>query len=289
MIIGDETLKKKWRDFADLAGIGTTEGDRLKFSQAWLSSTKRRLNLRSRQLHGEAGSNDAVHVEAERARVQELLRGYDLNDIYNEDETGLCHAMTPDRGLSSTTRSGKKKKKTRIRYMFATNATGTDKREPLIIGKYQQPRGFGKRTAAELGFHYRNNGSAWMTAVLYEEWIRRWDQELCQINRHIILIHDNFKGLDVPEDLHCITVIRLSPNLTSAVRALDQGIIQPLDQGITRAFKAHHRAAFNARAIDRYDQGVTPSEVYDLNQLQAMISGTSMGRVITHDYLQLLG
>ncbi|EIW70525.1 hypothetical protein TREMEDRAFT_61029 [Tremella mesenterica DSM 1558] len=62
--------------------------------------------------------------------------------------------------------------------MFAVNATGTDKREPLIIGKAFKPRAFYKKTGEELGFYYGNNAKAWMTAVIYTEWIQRWDREL---------------------------------------------------------------------------------------------------------------
>ena len=43
-----------------------------------------------------------------------------------------------------------------------------------------------------------------------------------------------------------------------------------MDQGIIRCFKAHYRASFIHHAIDRYDAGVTPSEIYDINQLQGM-------------------
>ena len=44
----------------------------------------------------------------------------------------------------------------------------------------------------------------------------------------------------------------------------------PKDQGIIRCFKVHYRAKFIQRAIDRYDEGITPSQIYEINQLQAM-------------------
>ncbi|KAG6874542.1 hypothetical protein C0993_000430, partial [Termitomyces sp. T159_Od127] len=54
----------------------------------------------------------------------------------------------------------------------------------------------------------------------------------------------------------------IEPNLTAHV--------QPMDQGIIRCFKAHYRTSYIERAIDCYDSGVTPSEIYDINQLEAM-------------------
>ncbi|KAG6875717.1 hypothetical protein C0993_007809 [Termitomyces sp. T159_Od127] len=35
-------------------------------------------------------------------------------------------------------------------------------------------------------------------------------------------------------------------------------------------FKAHYRTSYIERAIDHYDLGITPSEIYDINQLKAM-------------------
>jgi len=43
-----------------------------------------------------------------------------------------------------------------------------------------------------------------------------------------------------------------------------------MDQGIIRCFKAHYHASFIHHAIDRYDSGITPSKIYDINQLEAM-------------------
>lgn len=43
-----------------------------------------------------------------------------------------------------------------------------------------------------------------------------------------------------------------------------------MDQGIIRTFKAYYRAAFIRRAIHRYDEGITSSQIYDINILKAM-------------------
>ena len=46
--------------------------------------------------------------------------------------------------------------------------------------------------------------------------------------------------------------------------------VQPNDQGIIRCFKAHYCARFIQRVVDLYEAGVTPSNIYDINQLEAM-------------------
>ena len=150
----------------------------------------------------------------------------------------------------------------RLTYAFTVNADGSDKQEPFIIGKAKQPRSFQRRTARALGFLYRNNAKAWMTMVLYQEWIHIWDAELRLAGRNILLLQDNFSAHVPPDDLTNITVENFAANLTSHV--------QPLDQGIIRCFKAHYRSRFTQRAMDNYDRGVTPAKIYDIDQLQGM-------------------
>ena len=170
--------------------------------------------------------------------------------------------MVPDRGLSDHKQSGVKGQKARLTYVFTSNASGSEKLPPFVIGKAARPRAFNKKTGAQLGFYYRNNAKAWMTAHLYQEWIQQWDQELREKGRKVLLLQDNALGHIVPDNLQNIRVENFEPNLTAHV--------QPNDQGIIQCFKAHYRARFIQRAIDRYDEGITPAEIYDINQLQAM-------------------
>jgi len=101
-----------------------------------------------------------------------------------------------------------------------------------------------------------------MTAVLYQDWLREWDRELMANKRKILLLQDNFSGHIVPDGLQNIQVKNFKPNLTAHV--------QPKDHGIIRCFKAHYRSTYIQCSINHYDSGVTPSEIYDINQLQAM-------------------
>lgn len=170
--------------------------------------------------------------------------------------------MPPDRGLSDKQKSSVKGKKNRLTYLLAANADGSTKLPPFIIGKAHKPRAFKNKTGTELGFYYRNNAKAWMTALLYQEWLLDWDRQLQRDHRKILLLQDNFAGHIVPDSLTNIHVENFEPNLTAHV--------QPDDQGIIRCFKAHYRSKFVDYAIDRYDRGVTPAEIYVINQLDAM-------------------
>jgi hypothetical protein len=170
--------------------------------------------------------------------------------------------MAPDKGLSDRRLAGVKGNKNRLTYVFTANADGSEKLPAFIIGKAAQPRAFQKKSGAQLGFYYWSNSKAWMTAQLYQEWIQQWDSELQVKKRKILLLQDNFSGHIVPPNLQNIQVENFEPNLTAHV--------QPLDQGIIRCFKGHYRAKFFHRAVNLYDQGITPAKIYEINQLKAM-------------------
>lgn len=174
----------------------------------------------------------------------------------------LFRSLPPDRGLADKQTSGVKGKKLRLTYLLTVNADGSKRLPPLIIGKAQKPRAFQNKTGAQHGFYYRNNAKAWMTASLYQEWLSDWDRKLRSEDRKILLLQDNFSGHIVPETLTNIRVINFEPNLTAHV--------QPNDQGIIHCFKVKYRGRFIERSIHRYEAGITPSKIYDIDQLEAM-------------------
>ena len=174
---------------------------------------------------------------------------------------GYCR-MAPDRGLSDHRQAGVKGNKNRLTLVFTSNVNGSDKCQVFIIGKAAQPRVFQKKSGAQLGFYYRSNANAWMTAQLYQEWILQWDHELWIKKRKILLLQDNFSGHIVPLGLQNIRVENFKANLTAHV--------QPNDQGIIRCFKANYRAMFFQYAVDQYDQGIPPANVFKINQLEAI-------------------
>ena len=72
-------------------------------------------------------------------------------------------------------------------------------------------------------------------------------------SRQILLFLDNAPVHPVDLKLSNITVVFFPPNTTS--------IVQPLDQGIIRAFKAHYRSRLVKRIISRCEVVSTPDQV----------------------------
>lgn len=77
----------------------------------------------------------------------------------------------PDCGLAMHQLSGKKKEKFCITIGLACNADGTEKLEPIFIGKSSKPQCFKKYTPEQCGFYYHNNKKAWMTSSIFEEYV----------------------------------------------------------------------------------------------------------------------
>ena len=74
--------------------------------------------------------------------------------------------------------SGLKGNKKWLTYAFTANADGSEKLPAFIIGKAARPCVFNKKTGKQLGFYYQNNTKAWMTSVLYQEFLHDWDSQL---------------------------------------------------------------------------------------------------------------
>jgi hypothetical protein len=65
-------------------------------------------------IHGESGSAPVESLDVQREKIREILKNYDLSEIYNADETGLFFRMVPQRTISSQNVAGKKKVKIKL-------------------------------------------------------------------------------------------------------------------------------------------------------------------------------
>lgn len=89
------------------------------------------------------------------------------------------------------------------------------------------PRAFTQAKIAKknLPVDYVANGSAWMTAKFFQDWIVGFDKEMGRAKRKVLLIMDNFSGHDVgTQQLTSIKITFLPPNTTSHLQPLDSGM-----------------------------------------------------------------
>jgi hypothetical protein len=73
---------------------------------------------------------------------RDLAAIYPSENVLNIDKTGLYWKMLPNYTLATEASNGGKRSKERITLALTVNATGTNKWEPWLIGKSENPRYF---------------------------------------------------------------------------------------------------------------------------------------------------
>jgi hypothetical protein len=94
--ISDELLVSKAKQLAEIAKVNDFKG-----TNGWLEKFKKRFNIRSKFLHGDAADADMHGVEHSQRSMPALITelGYSKEDVYNFDETGLYFKAEPKRTL----------------------------------------------------------------------------------------------------------------------------------------------------------------------------------------------
>jgi hypothetical protein len=167
-VSGDLICEKAF-NLAQRMNINTT----LRFSHGWLQGFKARHGFKTVRTHGESGSAPEIPLE-QLDTLRSTIQTYAPENRFNMDETGLFYRMAPDQTIATRQIAGTKKDKTRLTLALMCNQTGTLK-DLFIIGTAIQPRCFKSKTAESMGFYYRSNKKAWMTGLLFQEYMKRLD------------------------------------------------------------------------------------------------------------------
>ncbi|CAN0298812.1 unnamed protein product, partial [Pylaiella littoralis] len=134
----------------------TTAADKKKLesfnvSEKWVRNFISRNRMKSVVLHGEAGSVDDGAIAEGLTEIRKACQEYELENIFNVDETGIFYKLLPKRTYLSKAEKrqsarGTKgmKAKDRVSAYMCTNATGSGKVPMSIIGKSKNPRCFRK-------------------------------------------------------------------------------------------------------------------------------------------------
>ena len=241
-VITDAVLREKAKQYG--ADLGITD---FSYSNGWMQRFKVRAGISSQVICGESAGVDQNTVSRGRQQARELVEGYALRDVYNLDETGLFFRMLPDRSLTTTDKTkGVKKAKDRISVMLCSNADGSDKLKPLIIGKSQNPRCF-KQFQPRLYCDYYANKKAWMVNGILQEFLVAFNRRMAREQRNVLLLMDNAPSHIIPENLNNVRCEFLPPTTTSH--------LQPMDAGIINAFKARYGGYLVRYIVDAIDSG----------------------------------
>ncbi|CAM9902930.1 unnamed protein product, partial [Ectocarpus sp. 13 AM-2016] len=201
-----------------------------KSSKGWLHRFIKRYGLKHINLHGEAGDVDKAKTEEKIAKIREQLEGFDVELIFNMDETGLVfHCFPRGPWLNRKTAGGSKamKAKDRCTVVACCNTTGSLKVPLAVISTAKNLMVFR---------HVRRPPiPAWLDSSICQWW---FDEVFVPFvkkttGKKVALLWDNCPGHIIKNDDPQIVIIFLPPNVTS--------VYQPMDMGILFALKCQYK------------------------------------------------
>ena len=124
-------------------------------------------------------------------RINELIEGYSLENIWNMVESGCFFKALLDKGLVEKGKQaqGSKKSKKRLTVAFFVNAAGEKVGEPIVIWKSKLSRCFKKLQdpSRPANVHYFSNPKSWMTSEVMAAVLARFKRKLVFEDRKVIL------------------------------------------------------------------------------------------------------
>lgn len=144
-------------------------------SDGWLQRFKTRYGIRLLSISGEKLSAQPQLVQPFKEKLMKTITELDLRmeQIYNADESGLYWKMLPEKTYAASfekSAPGRKPEKQRITFLACTNANGSHKIKPLVIGKAKNPRSFKN---VNIPVDYDCSKTAWMTSSIFLKWFHR--------------------------------------------------------------------------------------------------------------------
>ncbi|NWX43444.1 TIGD3 protein, partial [Steatornis caripensis] len=190
----------------------------------WLARFGARHNLIFKKPPAEKG--DAEQPTAEHwagAVLPGLLRSYAPSEIYACGETGIVlPAGSPGKGDGTGDR---------LTLLLCANADGSEKAPLRAVGESPCPRCLRGVNLGQMPWSYRAGSLAGMTAPLFTEWLREFNEGMRRQGKSILL-------LLAKHEAHAY--LQLS-NIRMVFVPLATALAQPLDRGVASDLKGHYR------------------------------------------------
>lgn len=219
------------------------QADTFGASNGWFARFKARHNV---LLTDEPAVADAQAAAGYPSVLRTILEEgcYSPRQVFNVDETGLFWKRLPERmllALEGAAGPGPKAPKDHLTLLLGGNAAGDFKLKPLLVYPSENPRAFKGCSKASLPVVWRSNRNDWLTPSIFQEWftgcfcpaVESYCASHGLPHRALLLLdgapcHPAHLG-----SLSAHVRVEFLPKNTSA-------LIQPMNQGIIAAFKAHY-------------------------------------------------
>uniref|UniRef100_A0A8B9QHH0 Tigger transposable element-derived protein 3 n=1 Tax=Apteryx owenii TaxID=8824 RepID=A0A8B9QHH0_APTOW len=203
-------------------------------SSSWLARFKVRHNITFKKPPRD--KKDAEQPTAEHwasTVLPDLLRSYTPSEIYNCGETGVLFRAIPSGALPAkqAARDERAGPSDRLTLLLCTNVDGSEKAALLAVGQSPGPRCLRGVNLEQMPWTYRASSLARMTAPLFAEWLREFNEEMQRKGKSVVLFLDKHEAHPYLE-LSNVRMVFVPPATT---------LVQPLDRGIIRDLKGHYR------------------------------------------------
>ena len=135
--------------------------------------------------------------------------------MFNFNKTTLFYDLPPNKTLSTIRNYGKQSVKSRVTVALCCNASGSEKLEPMIIGKFKKPRCYKGVEIEKRGILYAASSNAWLNVIIFDMWLHQID--LRMHGRKVLLLLDNASSHKVQRKLNNVNVVFFAPSMTSPV------------------------------------------------------------------------
>ena len=142
---------------------------------------------------------------AANSEIRSLIEQYSPSDVFNFDETALFYDLPPSKTLSTVRNNAKKRVKSRVTVALCCNASGSEKMEPMIIGKLKNPRCFKGVNIEKRGIVYAASSNSWMTFIILDKWMQQLN--LWMHGRKVLLLLDNGSSHKFQRELNNANVV----------------------------------------------------------------------------------
>ncbi|CAL4065317.1 unnamed protein product, partial [Meganyctiphanes norvegica] len=208
--------------------IAQEEGIDFKPTDGWLGRWKERNGITLKRFKDKDGSISARKLGNHWKRYMFVKATKDTspNDLWVMDEVSFVYNLLPD-FLNSQQHFHPEK----LIAIMAFNLTGTERRDPMLIGSSQNISSF------PLPIPYQYSSEVKISKEHFAQWLRNWDRSLRTQKRKIILLMK--KRDHHPDNLHLfnISIIFFPPGTES--------VLQPFQFGITETFISLYRTQNN--------------------------------------------
>uniref|UniRef100_A0A2S2NNI4 Tigger transposable element-derived protein 4 n=1 Tax=Schizaphis graminum TaxID=13262 RepID=A0A2S2NNI4_SCHGA len=206
-----------------------------KATNGWLDRFKKRNLIHYRQ---DSKKSELVNIKDIKFWFLNILpkftEMYTSKDIFNVTEFELCFKLMSNKPLcfkkntrNKTCYKGKLSREV-LKVLICANSDGTEKLNPLVIGKPLKPRSFVNNKSFPCEYSVKN--TKLMTNDHFCVWLKKLDESMIKENRKIILIVDITSTIQKDIGLKNVELIFFPPYITKKHQPMNLGVINVLKQ-----------------------------------------------------------